>query len=91
MAAPAPRPDKSIGAAGSCAGYRRLLAYEVLETFSGEVLGCGVALRSLFWLFIPHVFLKIERLAIRFTDRIQAPGRPPWYRRRKPLVEIPPR
>ena len=41
-------PIKNIGAAGSCAGFRRLLANEVLETFVGEVQGCGVAFRSLF-------------------------------------------
>ncbi len=47
-AAPASSPASPV--AGSYAGFRRLLAYKVLLTALGELLGCGVAFRSLFWL-----------------------------------------
>ena len=44
---------------GSCAGYRRLLANEVPDTFAGEVQGCGVAFRSLFGC-LPDIFVRVD-------------------------------
>ena len=43
-------PIKSIGVAGSCAGFRRLLAYKVPETYVGEVQAAGSPFALFFWM-----------------------------------------
>ena len=56
-------PIKSIGAAGSCAGFRRLLACEVLATFAGGVQGSGVAFRASFVVVKPHMLRSMSEIA----------------------------
>ncbi len=58
MAAPASSPASPV--AGSYAGYRRLLAYEVLKDGLGELQGCGVAFRSLFLVVNPTCLSEMD-------------------------------